>query len=40
MIEFSVCRHCGKPIFYDWKGAHHVDLDNPCPNPEEAPEED
>lgn len=24
MIDFSICKHCGLPIFYDWKGAHHV----------------
>lgn len=23
-IDFSICCHCGRPIFFDWKGAHHV----------------
>ncbi len=23
-LDFSICRHCGRPIFFDWKGAHHV----------------
>lgn len=23
-IEFSVCENCGRPIFFDWKGTHHV----------------
>lgn len=24
MIDFSICKNCGLPIFFDWKGAHHV----------------
>ena len=24
MIDFSVCKNCGRPIFFDWKGTHHV----------------
>jgi hypothetical protein len=24
MIDFSTCKNCGRPIFFDWKGAHHI----------------
>jgi len=24
MIDTGTCRNCGRPIFFDWKGAHHV----------------
>jgi hypothetical protein len=24
MIDFSTCKNCDRPIFFDWKGAHHV----------------
>jgi hypothetical protein len=24
MIDFSICKNCLLPIFFDWKGAHHV----------------
>jgi hypothetical protein len=24
MIEISVCKNCGRPIYFDWRGAHHV----------------
>ena len=24
MIDFSTCKNCCRPIFFDWKGAHHV----------------
>lgn len=27
MIDFSVCKNCNRPIFFDWKGAHHVKPD-------------
>jgi hypothetical protein len=31
MIDFSVCKNCGRPIFFDWKGAHHVRQDSALP---------
>jgi hypothetical protein len=27
MIDFSVCKNCNRPIYFDWKGAHHVHPD-------------
>lgn len=24
MIEFSTCKNCNRPIFFDWMGAHHI----------------
>jgi len=24
MTDFSTCMHCKRPIFFDWRGAHHV----------------
>ena len=27
MIDFDVCTNCGRPVFFDWKGCHHVNPD-------------
>lgn len=51
MIAFGVCKNCGRPIFWDWRGAHHVKQDHnfdlsadyskpECDKAEEAWEED
>lgn len=24
MIDFGTCKNCKRPIFWDWKGTHHV----------------
>ena len=24
MIDFGTCKNCKRPIFWDWKGCHHV----------------
>ena len=23
-MDFSICKNCRLPIFFDWRGAHHV----------------
>ena len=43
MIDFSICKNCGLPIFFDWQGAHHVRPESYGPlgflqcNPESEP---
>lgn len=49
MIDFSVCANCGLPIFFDWRGTHHVNPESygplgllqfdPAAKPCEKPEE-
>jgi len=50
-IDFSVCKNCGRPIYYDWCGTHHVRQDSvvllwadysrpECSTPEEKSDEE
>jgi hypothetical protein len=41
IVEFGTCMHCGRRIFFDWKGTFHVGgrIDD-CPHPAEQPEEE
>lgn len=51
MIDFEVCSNCGRPVFFDWKGCHHVNPDKfaspaadygrpECDDPEVAADEE